>query len=73
MDSLSVSDKSRALLSVLALLGVIGAHRFYAGKVCTGIIMVLTIGGLGIWALIDLFKALTGEFADVKGMKIAKW
>ena len=73
MDSLSVSDKSRSLLSVLALLGILGAHRFYAGKVCTGVIMILTLGGLGIWALIDLFQSLTGQFTDVKGLKISRW
>ena len=36
-------------------LGVIGAHRYYLGKIKTGIAMTLTLGGLGIWVLVDLF------------------
>ncbi|WP_088102832.1 TM2 domain-containing protein [Halalkalibacter urbisdiaboli] len=36
-------------------LGTAGGHRYYLGKIGTGIAMTLTIGGLGIWALIDIF------------------
>jgi len=35
-------------------LGVFGVHRFYVGKIGTGILMLVTLGGLGIWSLIDL-------------------
>lgn len=36
-------------------LGGIGGHRYYLGKVGSGVAMTLTLGGLGIWSLIDLF------------------
>jgi len=35
--------------------------------------MLLTIGGLGIWAMIDFVIALFGEFTDVRGRKITQW
>ena len=35
--------------------GALGAHRYYLGNVGRGIAMTLTLGGLGIWALIDAF------------------
>jgi TM2 domain-containing membrane protein YozV len=48
-------------------LGPIGAHRFYTGKIGTGILQLVTFGGLGIWVLIDYVFILTGEFKDSKG------
>ena len=36
-------------------LGELGAHRFYLGRVGSGIAMLLTLGGLFIWALVDAF------------------
>ena len=58
-----------ALLLCL-LLGGFGAHRFYVGKPLTAILMILTLGGIGIWALIDLIVIATGGFKDSKGLKI---
>lgn len=36
-------------------LGVFGAHRFYAGDTGVGVGMLLTLGGLGVWAFVDVF------------------
>lgn len=43
------------------LLGGIGADRFYLGCIETGILKLLTFGGLGIWAIIDFIRLLTGD------------
>lgn len=69
-----VSEKNRTLALLLAfLLGAFGAHRFYVGKVGTGILQLLTLGGFGIWSLIDLLIIAFGEFRDGDGHKIRDW
>jgi TM2 domain-containing membrane protein YozV len=47
--------------------GFIGVHRFYVGKIGTGILMIFTLGGLGIWALIDFIMICTSSFKDREG------
>ena len=44
-----------------------GIHRFYVGKIGTGILMLITFGGLGIWALIDIIIIATQKFTDSNG------
>ncbi len=70
----SASEK-RLLPAVLLLatLGVFGAHRFYAGKIGTGFLMIFTLGGLGIWWLVDMIMLVTGSFTDKDGNKITEW
>lgn len=55
------------------LAALFGAHRFFVGKTRTAKIMLFTIGGLGIWYIIDLVLVLFGEFTDNEGRKIKKW
>jgi len=72
MENLQIkSDKSRALAAILAFFfGMFGAHRFYAGRIKSAIVQLLTLGGLGIWAFIDFIIILFGEFKDSSGRKI---
>ena len=51
-------------------LGVFGVHRFYVGKIGTGILSLLTLGGLGIWATIDLVMIAVGSFKDSQGLVV---
>jgi hypothetical protein len=53
--------------------GVFGVHRFYVGKAGTGILQLLTLGGLGIWTLIDFIVIVMGNFTDGEGKVINKW
>ena len=67
MDS---SINGTTTLILCAALGGLGAHRFYAGKTGTGIAMLLTAGGLGLWSTYDLFLIVTGKFTDADGRTI---
>ena len=68
------SEKKRLIAFLLCFfLGPLGVHRFYVGKVGTGIVQILTIGGLGIWALIDLVMILCGAFKDKAGNAVTEW
>lgn len=65
------SDKDFVAMILLCFfLGNLGVHRFYVGKVGTGILMLLTLGGLGIWMLIDFIMIVTGNFKDKNGLPI---
>lgn len=55
------------------IFGVFGVHRFYVGKIGTGILMILTLGCFGIWTVIDLIMIIVGAFKDKNGQKITQW
>lgn len=65
------SEKSFvATLILCLLLGGLGVHRFYVGKIGTGIIWLLTLGLLGIGALVDVIVIAVGNFKDKQGKYI---
>ncbi|GIG91799.1 TM2 domain-containing protein [Plantactinospora endophytica] len=69
----AVGEKSwLAALLLCLFLGTIGVHRFYVGKVGTGILMIITFGGFGIWTLIDLIVIAVGKFTDKQGLALAR-
>jgi len=82
-----VSDKTKMMVALLAFfLGTVGVHRFFTGKIGTGVVMaVLTVVGwitsifgfgfiiiaaIGLWALIDFIMILMGKFTDKYGRPI---
>lgn len=56
------------LLSVF--LGFLGIHRFFTGKIGTGLLMLLTAGGCGIWYIIDIIMIATENYSDDDNNKI---
>ena len=69
-----VSDKYRLVAMVLCIfLGIFGAHRFYLGKTGTAVLMVCTLGGLGIWMLADFILIAMGQFTDEQNKRVLIW
>ncbi len=73
-SSEDVSEKSRAIALVLGgVLGPFGAHRYYVGKIGTGMLQTITIGGLGLWWLYDMILITFGSFRDRDGRRVKYW
>jgi len=75
VNQVEISSRSRMVALLLCFFfGLFGAHRFYVGKIGTGILMICTIGGgFGIWVGIDLIFIVLGSFRDKQGKRILKW
>lgn len=70
----AASGKNRSIALVLCLfLGCFGLHRFYVGKVGTGIVWVVTLGIFGFGSLVDLVTILAGNFKDFEGNSVLRW
>jgi TM2 domain-containing membrane protein YozV len=75
MTSATESTGTKSWLATLLLclfLGGLGVHRFYTGKIGTGILMLITFGGVGIWTLVDLIMIAVGKFKDKQGRELAR-
>lgn len=66
------SQKSMTTAILLCIfLGGIGVHRFYVGKVGTGVLYLCTAGLCGIGALVDLIMLIAKKFTDKEGLVLA--
>jgi TM2 domain-containing membrane protein YozV len=68
-DQISTTSHN-ATLAFSYFLGAVGAHQFYAGKPFKGVAMLCTLGGLGVWNLINIYEIATCQFKDGKGRVI---
>jgi len=59
-------------LLLCIFLGGLGVHRFYTGHTVIGIVQLLTLGGCGIWSLVDLIMIAIGNFKDAQGNALVK-
>ena len=72
-ETISTSDKDWTVTLLLSiLLGGLGADHFYAGKIGTGVLKLITVGGCGIWALYDIIMVVTEKFVDSDGNVVMK-
>lgn len=66
------SEKDWLITLILSILvGGFGIDRFYTGSVLLGVLKLVTLGGLGLWWLIDLIMLVTGNYKDGDGNRIA--
>ena len=73
MENISEQKSDKGFVAMILLcffFGGLGVHRFYAGKIGTGILMLVTLGGLGVWTIIDFVIIVTGNFKDKEGRYI---
>lgn len=64
----AAEGKSQIVAAILAfVVGVLGVHRFYLGYTGIGIAQLLTLGGCGIWSLIDLIRIIIGDLKPKDG------
>lgn len=59
-------------LLLCGFLGYLGVHRFYTGHYLLGALQLITCGGFGVWAFIDLIFILMGKYTDAQGRALVK-
>ena len=67
----NINNEDRWLVTLLLsiLVGSLGVHRFYTGNVLTGVLMILTCGGCGVWTIIDIVMIAGNTYRDGDGNK----
>lgn len=73
----SFANTSAGSSQVVALLlcifiGGLGIHRFYLGYTWQGVVQLFTLGGCGVWTLVDLIRIITGDLKPNGGVYTQK-
>jgi len=69
-ETIEKRNKWITCLLLCWFLGIFGVHRFYTGHTALGVFQLLTLGGCGIWTLIDFIIIVSGNFKDAQGNTI---
>ena len=59
-------------LLLCLFLGCLGVHRFYSGSTVIGVLQLVTMGGCGIWTLIDFILIATNSYTDGQGNPLTR-
>lgn len=71
--SANTGNKSLIVALILSIFfGSLGVDRFYLGYVGLGLLKLFTLGGCGIWSLIDIILIATGNLKDAQGKDLEK-
>ena len=76
LKSKSASVKHGWLIVVLwslGLVGICGAHRLYMGRKLSGLLQLISLGGLGVWQMADAVWLLLGRLKDAHGARVRLW
>ncbi|MBA2382089.1 MAG: NINE protein [Chloroflexi bacterium] len=59
-------------LLVSVFVGTLGLDRFYLGYTGLGVLKLVTLGGCGIWTIIDIYLIATGKLSDSRGLALRR-
>lgn len=66
-SSLQKEDRWFTALLLSILVGSLGVHRFYTGNITSGVLMLITLGGCGVWTIIDIVMIAGNTYLDGDG------
>ena len=74
-EPINISEKTilPTFLLFIVLSWPFGAHRFFLRRYASAILFIITIGGCGIWWIIDFILIVTGSMRDDKGKVVKLW
>ena len=74
-EAINVSEKRilPTFLLFLILSWPLGAHRFFLKRYASAILFIITIGGCGIWWIVDFILIVTGSRKDDEGKLVKRW
>ena len=74
-EAMNISEKRilPTFLLFIVLSWPLGAHRFFLRRYASAILFIITIGGCGIWRILDFILIVTGSMKDDQGKLVKLW